>query len=237
MELQHLPLVVALLVSGACDAQSYQVRADGAQAAVERARHGLGLSGNGQATAARVRLGAATLPFLATEIAGREAWRVEISDPHWSSIELPYLQALTVLLAPDGLAVLRVDSAWPDREPAMAPYPATAVEERQLAAHDERFSGVPPDSADVTLARALAVIAVNGGDLAHTRQIIAYRVARQTLQYRERPVWIVQLRGIPPIAAAGPGVPVDARNHLRHVVDARTGEWLGADTIPQPEDR
>jgi hypothetical protein len=34
--------------------------------------------------------------------------------------------------------------------------------------------------------------------------------------------------------AAMGDVPVDARNHMRHVIDAMTGAWLYSDTAPQP---
>jgi hypothetical protein len=234
MQLLHLPLVVALMAGGACDAHPDLIPAD-AQVAVEHARRGLGLVGDSQAVAVLVRLDAATLPFLALQLEGREAWRVDIVGPRWPSPGLPYVRALSALLAPDGTTVLRVISPWPEREPPIAPFPPTTVEERQLAAHDERFSVPPSHPAEVTLAGALAVIAANGGDLVQARQILAYHVVHDALRYHERPVWIVQLRGIPPFAAAGPGVPENARNHLRHIVDAKTGEWLGADTLPQPE--
>lgn len=50
-----------------------------------------------------------------------------------------------------------------------------------------------------------------------------------------RDCWAIDLRGIPPMPASSPDVPVEAKNHLRHIVDARTGRWLCASTVPQPE--
>jgi hypothetical protein len=234
VRLRHLPIVVMLLAHYAPNTSSGGM-ADSARTAVASARQELGLLSEGHAAGVPVRLDAATLPFLAAQLQGRSAWRVDIAQPRWPSLDLPSVRALSVLLAPGDAAVVRVSSAWPDHEPPIAPYPPISVEERQLAAQGERFIRAPSRPARVSLARALAVIAANGGDLAHTRQILAYHVIHQTLLYRDREVWIVQLRGISPFAAAGLGVPEDARNHLRHIVDAQTGEWLGADTLPQPE--
>jgi hypothetical protein len=53
-----------------------------------------------------------------------------------------------------------------------------------------------------------------------------------------RPVWAITLRGLPPMAARGSygdTIPVWQRNHMRNVLDARSGEVLFATNSPQPE--
>jgi hypothetical protein len=235
MPRRHLVFLITLVV-GACHARA-AVTQPNADTVVERARRGLGLVGDAKIAATSVRLDSTTLPFVGAELDGKEAWRVEITEPRWPSLQMPYVHALSVLMTPDAEAVMRVMSPWPENEPPIAPFPPVAVEQDQLTNHGERFTRLPANATGVTLATALAAAAKNGGDLAQARQILAYHVVRTIGGQQERTVWIIQLRGIAPFEAAQPGVPVDARNHLRHVVDAETGEWLGADTIPQPEGR
>jgi hypothetical protein len=54
-------------------------------------------------------------------------------------------------------------------------------------------------------------------------------------------MWVVYLRGhgaLPYSIPAGfqgkVDIPEEASNHLRNLVDAKSGKWLSADTVPQP---
>lgn len=179
------------------------------------------------------------VPFLAAVLKGQSVWRIEFAD--LSSLaanlrlgRLPYVRHLSVWLAPTG-HVLKVLSPWPEGIPPIAPIPSLAAEEYQTAGVGERYTGLPEGGPAISLFRALKVIEVSGpGASARAKQIVAYYLKRETRRFAERTCWIVQVRGIPPFEAASPGVPEDARNHFRHVVDAKTAEWLDASTVPQP---
>jgi hypothetical protein len=200
-------------------------------AAIRSAQRDLGISGQERVLAQFIPLGGETLPFLQDTLQGKKTWRIEFDKPRWPGLDLPGIPSLVVLLEPERGHVMRVDSPWPGGQ---AP-PPVFVEQRQLTAQGERFTRLPAERPPISLARALRVVAANGGNLGQAKQLIAYYVARQTPRDQGRPVWIIQIRGLPPFEAGGPGVPVEARNHLRHVIDAGTGRWLGADSLPQPE--
>jgi hypothetical protein len=145
---------------------------------------------------------------------------------------------VSITLAPDTGHVLSAISPWPEGIPQIAPFPLASEEERQLVNRGERFTGLPAFAPSISLLKALQIIeAETPGGANQARQIIAYYIMQKTVRYRERAVWIVQTRGIPPFPTgfdAPVDIPEDARNHLRHTVDAQTGEWLSSDTTPQP---
>jgi hypothetical protein len=180
------------------------------------------------------------VPFLAAALRGQPAWRIEFNDLSSASANprlgrLPYVRDLTVWLAPTTGHVLKALSSWPKGVPPIAPIPSLAAEEYQTAGVGERYTGLPEERPAISLFRTMKVIEVSGpGASAQAKQIVAYYLKRETRRMPERTCWIVHVRGIPPFEAAAPGVPEDARNHFRHVVDAKTAEWLDASTVPQP---
>jgi hypothetical protein len=180
------------------------------------------------------------VPFLAPALRGQRAWRVELTDLDSARVNLrlgrlPYVERLVVWLAPSTGHVLKVVSPWPEDVPPIAPPPSIPEEEYQTDGVGERYTGVPDEAPAVSLLRAIKIIELYGpGATVEAKQIIAYYVRRETFRVPERLCWVVQVRGIPPFEAGQPGVPEDARNHFRHVVDARTGQWLDASSVPQP---
>ena len=191
----------------------------------------------------RVRLGSQSLPFLTGDLVGRETWRIEFSDSLLNSHEKEsrysnqYVKKLVVLLAPETNHVMTVVSRWPEDVPCLPQYPCAAEEERQMRASKTTYDGLPRKAPRITLLEALGATIYWSEDV---KQIIASYVLETTLEYLKRPVWVFQLRGFPPFDVHGPlelsgdRISVHARNHLREVVDAQTGEWLGGSTIPQP---
>jgi hypothetical protein len=208
--------------------------------AIWKACEDLGLDPPAGGLAAEVELTDGAVPFLAAALRGQRAWRVELTDLDSARMNLelgrlPYVERLVAWLAPTTGHVLKVSSPWPDGIPPIAPPPSLAEEEYQTDGIGERYTGVPDAAPEVSLLRAIKIIELYGpGSSVEAKQIIAYYVKRETFRVAERTCWVVQVRGIPPFEAASPGVPEDARNHFRHVVDARTGEWLDASTVPQP---
>jgi hypothetical protein len=208
--------------------------------AIVTACEDVGLEPPAGGRALHVVLADGTVPFVAAALRGQGGWRVELTDLDSArrNLELgrvPYVERLTVWLAPTTGRVLKVVSAWPPHVPRIAPRPSLAEEEYQTGGAGERYTGLPTDPPVVNLFRAIKIIQLSGpGSSVDAKQIVAYYVKWENFRVAERDCWIVQMRGIPPFEASYPGVPEDARNHLRHIVDARTGEWLGASTVPQP---
>lgn len=105
-----------------------------------------------------------------------------------------------------------------------------------MSSIDQTFVGIPSATPKITLHEALnrAVGTQNA------KQIVVYYVLEEFSHNKAtvRPVWVVCACGIPPFPPYGgptESVPEDARNHLRTIIDAETGENYGSDTIPQPE--
>ncbi len=182
-----------------------------------------------------------SLPFLAKPLSGQETLRIVFSNLplHKASgrAELvnPHIRTLVVFLAPASGHVMKVTSVWPQGVPRIAEFPSCVEEERQMGDLD-RYTGLPMRAPKCTLFDAIAKSRPWSNDV---KQIHACYVLHSNATYKDRPVWVVQLRGFGPMPFSLPGgvegeIPEDGRNHLRNIVDAETGEWLGADTIPQP---
>lgn len=201
--------------------------------------------GRDRVRARRIALTAADgVPFWREALTGKETWELTITDLSPASGNamagrLLYVRSLLVTLNPLTGRVLKITSPWPADVPPVAPFPSVEEEERQLVRAYERFTTLPDARPAVSFFRALKTIEVFGPISAQdTKQIIAYYVELASVRHQDVPAWIVQTRGLPPFdanhAELGPPIPVDYRNHVRHIVDARTAEWLWSDTIPQP---
>jgi len=191
--------------------------------------------------AKQIRLVDSVLPNLDDELAGKNAWQVQVEGvrirPTGSTIENAAIRDLLVTICPGTGHVMKIQG------PATAvipPGPSVADEQTQMAEVGESLTGFPEKAPKVTFAQALNQAM---GNAANARGITAY-YARHTVAgaYRDRPVWVIQLRGIPPIPPFGvpPGVPKDSLpdekflNHTRTIIDAQTGEMMISDSIPQP---
>ena len=209
--------------------------------AVEAARKQLGF-GEARAVAREVALGRETIPFLSRSLSGATTWEVEVTDPVAASRgpqagTLPPVGRLRILLAPNTMNVMRIESPRPKRTADLPTMPGVVQEQRQLEAQSERIVALPETAPTIVFMKALKSIDVTGpGVVSDAAHLVAYYVIQSTIRYEQRAVWIVHARGISPLPVLGMGreIPAFARNHLRHVVDAGTGEWLFADTVPQP---
>jgi len=214
--------------------------------AVKRAVAQIGLSDQATAKAAgsKVTLTSECVPFIGKALTERKAWRVEFKDLNLAEVTgdpdlaNPHITGLVVILSPDTGNVLKVTSVWPKGVPRFATHPACAQQERQLTACATVYSGIPKEEPSVSLADALKV-SMRWSD--EVKQICASYVLESCPGYKDRAVWIVELRSFPlslpvsvPPHMPNLKIPDDSRNHLRNVVDAKTGTWLSADTIPQP---
>ena len=173
-------------------------------------------------------------------------WKFELPDLRESlrrGISFPFLKNVNFTLNPHTERVLKVQSSWPVGVPPIKPMPSAKEEENQLLQVNEQFTDLPSVPMPIDFETALRVVQEFGPALPNSaRQLIAYLVVHSTINYADRPVWIIHTRGIIPFESKLPAsydqpagtVPDDARNHVRHVVDAETGHWLFSDTTPQP---
>ncbi len=150
----------------------------------------------------------------------------------------PNIKTLDTVTNPSTQIVYKISSPWAAGAPPIAPFPSADEEERQLRNLGERFVALPDAEPAIDFYTALKSIAATAPVVPqNAAQLIAYLVTHHTRKYDPRLVWIIQTRGVAWAAegyAAMGNVPVDARNHLRHIIDATTGEWLYSDTAPQP---
>lgn len=215
--------------------------------AVTRAASGLGfkeLAGVSVQTSLE-RFPDGVLPSVGRGVAGRRAWKVTFGGVDLAkagaepALRNAYITRITVYLSPDSGEVVSVISEWPKDVARGAEYPSLEAEERQLQAAGIEYTGLPTEAPAVSLFEALVDedVVFWSSDV---KQIRAHYVKETSPNHAGRPVWVIQLSGFEPFKVSPPrgvrrdAVPANARNHIRNVIDARTGEWLGADTIPQP---
>jgi len=203
----------------------------------ERTLESLGLSRDEVTTKIdQVKVKGRLVPFIGPEVE-QTVWRVRIDNvkiqgrDHDRILTNPHIRTLTVFLDPQTGQVMKVVSNRAKQCQAK-PFPSVRSEERQMGQISQTFSGVPAAGPGVALMQALP----NARGWGNATQIIAYYVIEKwsVPQTAARPVWIVHERRIPPFRQK-PGLSVDAVNHLRTILDAETGEFISADTVPQPD--
>lgn len=217
----------------------------GADQAVAKARQIVGLSDRMDlpGSAEIVILAEDNTPFLSDQIIGRQVWHIVISN--WrlelksapADVKDSYTRTFDIFVDPRNGDVLKIVSRWPEGVPPIAREPgARAFTEQMRRSGDEKYHGFPEEKPRINFLDALDSILKDGGNPLNAEQIVGQYVLWSRLGREPRSVWAITLRGIHPLwEAAYPGVGVDARNHLRHIVDAQTGKWLCAGTSPQPE--
>jgi hypothetical protein len=223
--------------------EAWTVRTE--QQAIARAREITGLPGSSppKFSAEVTTLAEDNTPFLHAQIEGRPIWKVVIAG--WM-LDLKsggpdehdrFARTFDVFIDPIDGKLLKAVSRWPEGVPPIAPQPsAQSAEEQMPRSDDERYHGFPDPPPLIDLVHALDIVQRDGSSSPYlAKQIIAHYVMESTRGGKPRPVWAITHWGIPPFEASYPGVPVDARNHMRTVVNAETGKCLFSTTTPQPE--
>jgi hypothetical protein len=145
-----------------------------------------------------------------------------------------FQRKFTVLLDETASKVIMIHSetkgATPDIHPEASPDQAAA----DLLKIHEEYKSFPDKSAKVAFLDALDQVRLRGvGYPFIAREIDAIYVMDSRLGQGAKPVWVITLRGLPPIPSKA-NEPAWQRNYFRNVVDAETGEWLYADNRPLP---
>jgi hypothetical protein len=118
----------------------------------------------------------------------------------------------------------------------IVPDPSLESVERQLRAHDEIYHSIPTVVPKITFLDALDTVLTRGVTSPLTAKEIDGLYVMYS--YKDRPpraVWVIMMRGADPAIPHGDGRDWQ-RARLRHVVDAATGQILGADSLPVPSE-
>jgi hypothetical protein len=181
-------------------------------------------------------------PFLHDQLIDRPIWQIVITKwrlrlksatPKENDL---YERTFDIFVDPRNGNLLKILSRWPKGVPPIAPRPPAGSATEQIRNSGlETYFRFPNTQPAISFLDALDSILKHGGNPFVAKQILAHYVIQSEMGHKRRPVWAITLHGFPPFRArGGPGVPEDARNHMRHIVHAETGEWLGAGTSPQP---
>lgn len=179
-------------------------------------------------------------PFLHEQVVGRPLWEIVI--PKWKlkfksakGAEDAFERTFDVLVDPENGNVLRVASRWPQGvagEPL--DIPAQSAED-QMGRRSEKYHGFPAEAPRITFAQALEVVYGPGvGNPLVAKRITGRYVVQSAPRGGPSPVWAITLEGIKRQVPSPPGSRPRSISRIRNIVDARTGEWLRATTIPRP---
>ncbi len=180
--------------------------------AIKRAQQTMGELGPAmRASASIMTLGDQTVPGLSEELQGQETWQivldgVTIREPSAGRIN-PHIRTITVLLSPDTGHVMKTTTKWPEELPPIMPAPSVQSEAEQMrGAAGQHISGLPPEPPRLTFSEALALA---HGDPASAKEIVATYVlfSSELVGIVDRRVWIVLLRGLPPVHLPRPQGP------------------------------
>lgn len=178
-------------------------------------------------------------PFLHSEFI-RRATRclrfdnVSLRLPSAPTLVDSYARTLNVYLDPSTGQLLKVATTWPATEPPIAPELDPEVATEQLRLVQEIYHGFPEDAPPISFLEALDIVKNYGGNPLAAKQIMGVWTVWSKLEKEPAPMWIITLRGIPPIRPYR-NVPPDSLNHMRYVVDPVKKKCIYATTRPQPD--
>ena len=224
------------------DRSKWSIKEQGA--AIAHARRIVGLPRNPSlpATAELITVVQDNTPYLSEQVVGRPIWHVVVEK---CRIVLPsganflddaYERTFDILIDPRNGALLRISSRLPDGLPALPrEASATLATEQLMNRGPERYHAFIEGAPAITFYEALVGLIQSGDNPLQSKQLVGQYVLWSMLDREPKPAWAVTLNGIPPFEAAYPGVAVEARNHMRYIVDPETGKWICGTTTPQPE--
>jgi len=190
-------------------------------------------------TAKLVSLKSDNTPFLTEQIVGRPVWQVVIR--RWKlevnsappNCEDKYKRTFDVFVGAETGRLLKIVSRWPEGAARIPPEPGAHTYADQMQQYgEEKYHAFPEDDPKIDFLHALD--ALRDSALV-AEQIVAQYVVWSEMGRDHKPVWAITLRRTEAIFPGSyPGVPVDARNHFRYIVDAADGKRLCGSTTPQP---
>lgn len=182
-------------------------------------------------------------PFLHNQINGRQLWHVEVQvklelkvEDRTGATHLEYdttSRKFDIYLDPRTGNIIKMVSGANAVYEHKPPLPSADTVERVLSGQSgqrEIYHDLPAEPPGVDFLEAMR------STIGHpflAREIHVSYLTYSKMDSDPRPVWIIDLRGIPP----RPGhprveIPIEQLNHMRSIVDARTGRHLGSGNSP-----
>lgn len=188
-------------------------------------------------------------PFLSERVIGKPQWRVRLKNVKFlddgEHLGSRAFDVVEVSLDPRNGALLRVETVWPADRPALWKRPDAKLAAQILTAGQESWHGFMDKPPTRSLADALrALESHTGGGWENAHQIVAYcaLISDGSLDAKAaKPTWWIHLFDMGPQPMPGrtrnqpEGSEEWVRNlldHMRHLVDDTTGQWLLATNAP-----
>ncbi len=218
-----------------------------AEQAISLALRSFGISAVGEATTVSAELvpfKGGRVPFLDDHVAGRPVWKVTFGGINLDlSAGAPRLEdslerTFDIFIDPKSGAPVEISSHWPADAAPIEPEPSSEYATKWMTqSGGEVYHAFPASLPAVSFLAALKTVEREGlGSPTQARQIIADYVVRSDMGGDPSPVWSITLRGIRMTWPGGPPEgPSTVFNRFRNVVNAETGEWLGATNQPPTE--
>jgi hypothetical protein len=226
-------------------AMQVQIPISNEENAIKLAKHLTNLDAiSKKISAERIKIVEDNTPFLWKQFIGKQAWQVKFED---GSLKLKsaipgfqdkYKRNFIVLLDEATGKLLKVQSKYEGEAPEMRPAPTGASAEAQLRGDQENYLGLPTTNPHHNFLEALDLVLSKGvGSPFLAKEINGVYVIHTKMNSDPKPVWVITLRGLPPIPIGGPqedAVPEWQRNHMRNVIDDVAGIVLFATNNPHP---
>ncbi|MDH4155842.1 MAG: hypothetical protein OEW00_01010 [candidate division Zixibacteria bacterium] len=176
-----------------------------------------------------------TTPFLSKFRGGEKAWcitfrDVRLAEPKKGQSDSSLLRTFQVYIDSTTGRFLKAVCDYKALNPEKDLTITAAEAEQQIAAGGETYLE-PPAFPPVSMGRALLGCP---RDPFSAKQITIQYILMGKFWESPRLVWVITLRGIPPVTPKGPGdsVPVYMRNQVRQVVNAKTGHVIFISNAP-----
>ena len=196
-----------------------------------------------------VSLSELNIPFLTRQIKDQTGIRVRLTPgkikwgPPLTGIEDPYVRHFTVYLDADAKRIFAVTSRLAERSPDIHAELSPEEAERRLRATGAIYDSFPMADPKISFLEALETMrqsSIANPPLA--QEIDGFYImygsldlSDGTFRQKPHPVWIINLRGLPPREFHNPYLeggsshkqpPAWRRNSTRDIVDAVTGKWI-----------
>ncbi len=186
-------------------------------------------------------------PFLHEKVKGRKnVWLVEMNnfnlkikteDPNFKD---RYNRNFAILIDPYNGELLRISSKYDGNDPNVGK--ARKAEKVEKEFQDNiKYLGFPDTLPNNSFIDALNIVHKFGIGMPYNAKEIDAQYVWYSDEFRTngepQRVWIIDLRGIPPIAPplSNDAIGIRAVNHIRYVINAETGIILQVGNMPSPE--
>lgn len=173
-------------------------------------------------------------------VAGEPVWEVRlagqrIATPTYRALGKFGLRDIRVLITPWG-NVLRLEIVNSQSGRVATSEPSGDSYAAQRLNVGPEVWRQNPNKPRISLAEAIETAQQQMGGLAEAAKIICIFVDFQIANKKGIfPAWSIDVRGTTPIPGSRPDIPEQALDHVRHIVNADTGKWVMATSVPQPD--